>query len=76
MRYLPQSLAVASVLAVTATLNTQQMPRPYPGVQTRIPGIFVTPVPNAPFTARVNIISHEILPDGTANIRTTVAHVG
>lgn len=51
------------------------MPRDYPGVRTIIPGIFVTPVPNAPFSAKVDILSHEKLPDGTVEIRSTTAHV-
>lgn len=55
--------------------NQQQMPRDYRGVQTIVPGIFVTPVPNAPFSATVEILSHEILPDGTTNTHTTTAHI-
>jgi hypothetical protein len=51
------------------------MPPDYRGVQTYIPGIFITPVPNAPFTADVEIVSHQKLPDGTENIRTTVNHI-
>ena len=83
MRSLTSSLAAASflTLALIPTFaqapapQAQPMPRPYPGVRTVVPGIFVTPVPNAPFTAKVDIISHEILPDGTVNIRTSTAHV-
>ena len=83
MRFRPSSLAAVSLftLAAVTSLSAQApapqapMPRSYPGVQTRVPGIFVTPVPNAPFTAKVDIISHEILPDGTVNIRTTVNQV-
>ena len=84
MRLLPLPLASFSLLTLTlasapaqapATPQAQPMPRPYPGVQTHIPGIFMTPVPNAPFTAKVDIISHEILPDGSSNIRTTINHV-
>ncbi|WP_260737540.1 hypothetical protein [Tunturiibacter lichenicola] len=55
--------------------NQQQMPRDNRGVQTIVPGIFVTPVPNAPFSATVEILSHEILPDGTTNTHTTTAHI-
>jgi hypothetical protein len=55
--------------------SPQQMPRDYPGVQIHIPGIFVTPVPNAPFTATVDIISHQKLPDGSVIIRTTINHI-
>jgi hypothetical protein len=51
------------------------MPPDYRGVQVHIPGIFVTPVPNAPFSATVDIVSQEKLPDGTTSIRTTVNHI-
>ncbi|WP_158945203.1 hypothetical protein [Granulicella sp. S190] len=68
-----------AVLFLFATLcsaqNQQQMPRDYRGVQTLVPGIFVTPVPNAPFSATVEILSHETLPDGSENVRTTKAHI-
>ncbi len=51
------------------------MPPDYRGVQTVVPGIFVTPIPNAPFTATVDILSHEKLPNGTENVRTTSAQI-
>jgi hypothetical protein len=51
------------------------MPPNYAGPQVHIPGVFVTPVPNAPFTAEVEIISHQKLADGTENIRTTTNHI-
>jgi hypothetical protein len=76
MRFLQTCLITASLLATSLChAQTQQMPRDYPGPQTYIPGIFVTPVPNAPFTAKVDIISHQILPDGTETIKTTVNHI-
>lgn len=55
--------------------SQQQMPRDYRGVQTIVPGIFVTPIPNAPFAAVVEILSHETLPDGSTNTHTTTAHI-
>ena len=51
------------------------MPPDYRGVQIQIPGIFVTPLPNAPFTAKVDIVSKEKLPDGTFNIKTSINHI-
>ncbi len=63
------------VLASISHAQNQQMPRDYRGVQTIVPGIFVTPVPNAPFTAVVEILSHETLPDGSTNTHTTTAHI-
>jgi hypothetical protein len=76
MRRIASSLAV-SLLAVSFThaRAQQQMPREYRGPQIRIPGIFVTPIPNAPFTAKVEIISHELLPNGSVDIRTSTAHI-
>ena len=49
--------------------------RDYAGPQVHIPGIFVTPIPNAPFSATVNIVSHQKLPDGSEHIVTTINHV-
>ena len=35
----------------------------------------MTPVPNAPFSATVKIVSHDKLPDGTEHVVTTLNHV-
>ena len=47
----------------------------YPGVMTRVAGIWLPPVPNEPFTATVDIVTHEKLPDGSERIRTTTNHI-
>ena len=52
-----------------------RMPPDYRGVNTLVGGVFVTPVPNAPFSATVDIVSKETLPDGSTNIRTTVSYI-
>jgi hypothetical protein len=72
-----RSLSPACILlsAVAASAQTPQMPPNYAGVRTFIPGIFITPVPNAPFSATVDIVSHQKLPDGTTSIRTTINHI-
>ncbi len=68
-------LSLATLLSAAALTaqapNQQLMPPDYRGVQIQIPGVYVTPVPNAPFTANVEIISHQKLPNGTENVRTT-----
>jgi hypothetical protein len=64
-----------AVLPFAAFSQSDTMPRDYRGVGIHIPGIFVTPVPNAPFSAKVDIVSQEKLPDGSLNIRTSTAHV-
>lgn len=51
------------------------MPPGYRGVQTHVPGIFVTPIPNAPFSATVQIISHTRMPDGSDHVVTTINHI-
>ncbi len=64
-----------SAASLSHAQNQQQMPHDYRSVQTVVPGIFLTPAPNAPFTATVEILSHETLPDGSVNTRTTTAHI-
>ena len=59
----------------SAYSQAQQMPPDYRGVSVRIPGVFVTPVPNAPFSATVEIVSKQKLEDGSLNVRTTVNHI-
>ena len=67
---------IGLLLAIPAfAQNQQQMPRDYRGVEIIVPGIFVAPVPNAPFSATIDILSHETLPDGSVNTRTTTAHI-
>lgn len=78
-----QRLVTAAVLmvagsAVWATAQSsqgQRLPPGYRGVQQAVPGIFLTPVPNAPFSADVEIVSHEKLPDGTEHITTARNHL-
>lgn len=77
--------AMAGVLAVAGAQQPQNIQRPaqsgpivrqgYAGPQVQIPGIFVTPMPNAPFSATVNIVSHQKLPDGTEHVVTSTDHV-
>ena len=74
MRCFRSCHAVLSLLLASPLFaQNQQMPRDYRGVETLVPGIFVTPIPNAPFSATVEILSHESLPDGSVNTRTTTA---
>jgi hypothetical protein len=58
-----------------ALSQSDSMPRDYRGVEVHIPGIFVTPVANAPFSAKVDIVSKQLLPDGTYNIKTTTNRI-
>ena len=70
------ALLCCSIFSPAQTANPPQptsrtTPPDYRGPQTYIPGVFVTPIPNAPFAADVEVISHQMLPDGTENVRTT-----
>ena len=66
---------VTLLVALAATAQTPSMPPDYAGVQTHVPGVFVTPVPSAPFSADVTILTHQKLPDGSETIRTTINHI-
>lgn len=61
--------------ALPPSNNTRTMPPDYRGVQTRISGVFITPVPNAPFSAKVDIYSSEVLPNGQTEVRTTINRI-
>jgi hypothetical protein len=83
MLYSPKLGAGALFLCLLATSSTRLVaqqsapthPPDYPGVHTRIPGVFVTPVPGAPFSGTVEILSKQSLPDGTVYTRRTVNHI-
>src|SRR5208337_2229669 len=66
-------------LLPTCGLHAQQSPAPhppdYPGVKTHIPGVFVTPVPGAPFSGTVEILPKQARPDGSAYTRHTINHI-
>src|SRR5580698_5662220 len=67
------ALSLAALAGAQAT--KQLMPRDYRGVQTNIGGIFVTPVPNFPFTADVEVVSHIKTTDGNEHVVTTTEHI-
>lgn len=70
--------ALLCVLLMTG-LHGQQAPEPHPpdyrGVQTRIPGVFVTPIAGAPFSGTVEILSRQSMPDGSIYTRRTINHI-
>ena len=68
------SVAAASI-CYGQTAGSAPMPPDYGGVKVRVAGVFVTPVANAPFSATVDIVSKQKLPDGSFNIRTSIAHI-
>ena len=69
------ALFLALPVLAPAQTSGQLMPRDYRGVQTNIGGIFVTPVPNFPFTADVEIVSHIKTTDGSEHVVTTTEHI-
>jgi len=76
MRSLNVEVLFSLCLALPVLAQTNQlMPRDYPGVQSRIGGIFVTPVPNSPFSADVEIVSHIKTTDGSEHVVTTTEHI-
>lgn len=71
-------IALLCVLLMTG-LRGQQSSDPHPpdykGVQTHIPGVFVTPVGGAPFSGTVEILSRQSMPDGSIYTRRTINHI-
>ena len=68
-------VAVSTGAAWGQGLSTEQLPPGYRGVQTFVPGIFLTPAPNAPFSGDVEIVSHTKLPDGSDHVTTARNHL-
>jgi len=66
---------LASSLA-TSQEQSLQHPPDYPGVRTHIPGVFITPTAGAPFSGVVEIVSKELLPDGSVYVRRTFNNIG
>jgi hypothetical protein len=62
-------LTVLLFSGVVAQEDTYTVPPDYPGVQIFIPGIFVPPIPNAPFSGTVEILSKQSLPNGSTYTR-------
>jgi hypothetical protein len=79
MRILPVRLVLYSVFGAAALAlhgqSSAPMPPDYRGVNIRVGGVFVTPVPNAPFSATVEIVSKTKLQDGSFDIHTTTSHI-
>jgi hypothetical protein len=75
----PLTLRVAAAMLLVTGLRAQQSATPHPpdyqGVQTRIPGVYVTPVSGSPFSGTVEILSRETLPDGSVYNRRTINHI-
>ncbi len=55
--------------------ETASTPPPYRGVEQHIAGVFVTPVPNVPFTATAEVESSQVLPDGSTEQKKTFNNI-
>jgi hypothetical protein len=60
---------------VQAQESAVQNPPPYRGVNTHVDGVFVTPVPNVPLTAVVELKSTQVLDDGTSVTKKTFNNI-
>src|SRR5581483_9936644 len=69
-------IAAMTIAAFDAAQNSGgPFPPAYRGVQTRVSGVFVTPVAGVPFSAFVVIDSTQTLPNGSANAVHSSAHI-
>ena len=74
VRFTPLVAAVVC-LPLSAQVTTEVAPPQYAGVQTRVPGVFVTPIANIPMSAVVDISSMRTLPDGSTELRRAANHI-
>lgn len=77
LRTTARAITLLGILLISRPGISQTPPLPpdYTGVQVHIPGVYITPVPNAPFSADVQIITHQKLTDGTETVRMTINHI-
>ena len=68
-------LCLWSITGLHAQESATSHPPDYRGVQTQIPGVYITPVSGAPFSGTVEIVSRETLPDGSVYTRRTINHI-
>jgi len=68
-------LTTIGLLAQQSPDHPPDHPPDYRGVQTYIPGVFVTPVGGAPFSGTVEILSRQTMPDGSVYTRRTVNRI-
>jgi hypothetical protein len=55
--------------------TTTTTPPAYRGVNVHVDGVFVTPVPNVPFSAVVELESSQVLPDGSTDQKKTFNNI-
>ena len=73
-----QFLLCGLLLATLPTVCSGQnatMPPDYRGPEVQVFGVFVTPVPNAAFSAKVDTVSRQKLDDGTTSERSRTTHI-
>jgi hypothetical protein len=68
-------VAILSAPLAFGQQTTATTPPPYRGVNVHIDGVFVTPVPNVPFSAVVELESSQVLPDGSTEQKKTFNNI-
>jgi hypothetical protein len=75
-----KTVSLVALVAFTAPLafsqaSVESVPPPYRGVSEHVAGVFVTPVPNAPFSATAELESLQVLPDGSSEVKKTFNNI-
>jgi len=68
-------VAILSAPFAFGQQTTTSTPPAYRGVNVHIDGVFVTPVPNVPFSAVVELESSQVLPDGSTEQKKTFNNI-
>jgi hypothetical protein len=64
-------IVFSTVVAIAPAQQVREQPPAYAGPFMMVPGVFVTPIPGAPFSATVQIESKQPLADGTVETHVT-----
>ena len=66
---------VPGMVHAQATRQSEGAPGGYAGINIRVPGIYLTPVANAPFSATEHVVTHQKTADGSDRVLQTTTHI-
>ena len=68
-------LLVPAAVVISAQQAGENLPPRYPGTNTRVPGVFITPIAGEPFSASVEVQTEVVATDGTWSTRHTLNQI-
>ena len=75
LRLLASLFLCSGIATAQNATQSEGTPGGYAGVYLRVPGIYLTPVANAPFTATEHVVTHQKSADGADRVLQTTTHI-